>query len=309
VKLMGVQCPGTQKALTGDYVVPCKTSDGRPAFATVLEWIDGQTANKLAVTDEAAMLGHLGRVLATLHAAPQPEAKLGLQDVASDAYLQCFMHWPEGTSCDDGLREVKEVAGETHELVAFLSPRSADCLKALSAPDLPTGLLHGDPFLDNLMVGSAGATLLDWDEAAMGPLALDLACAVVGGCFDEAGDLRETRLHALLQSYVQIRPLLRAEVLALPALMRANALLVAWYRWRAFHIEVADAPAEAKASFKEMVKICQSLEQGPVIERVCMMLGALSGIDGRGGAAEEVIARKRPAAAVPGGVAKKPSSS
>ncbi|CAE8626877.1 unnamed protein product, partial [Polarella glacialis] len=200
---MGVKCPDALRSPSGIYVIPCVTSGGKEGFAMLLSWIDGVTANKLAVKDEALMLSHLGAVLAKLHSAAQPEYDLGLTAVDSDAYMQHYMHWPPGMSWEQGVGEIvgsreswaatttaaaattttsnnnkrtpKTTAKTTtttrtttprEQLLAFLQPRWAHARAALSAGGLPRGLLHGDPFLDNLMVGSetAGATLLDWDE-------------------------------------------------------------------------------------------------------------------------------------------------
>merc|ERR1711920_770112 len=129
---------------------------------------------------------------------------------------------------------------------------------------LQTGLLHGDPFLDNLMVDKSTqqATMIDWDEAARGPLVYDLACAIAGGCFDASAALRSKRAEALLSAYNRIRPLSAVERELLIPLARYNAMIVAWYRWRAFHIEVPDAPADAKDSYKEMMSVHSALQSG-----------------------------------------------
>ena len=53
--------------------------------------------------------------------------------------------------------------------------------------ELAKGLLHGDPFLDNIVVDQRGvvAGIVDWEDAAQGPLIMDLACAAIGCCYDE----------------------------------------------------------------------------------------------------------------------------
>lgn len=246
-------------------------------------WVDGRTANKFVTDDETGMLAQLGRILAALHTAPQPEG-LELLDVASDAYIQCFMHSPPGTLWEAGVAEVVEAAGAHGEdglqFASFLKGERASATReALRAPGLRRGLLHGDPFLDNLMIGPDGATMLDWDEAAAGPLAYDLACAVVGGCFVEGGEIRPARLGALLTAYHSVRALPAEELAALPGMMRANAVLTCWYRWRAFHIEVLDAPKEARESYKEMLGITRALEGGGALAEVTSALASLAGAD------------------------------
>jgi hypothetical protein len=69
-----------------------------------------------------------------------------------------------------------------------------------------------------------------------------------------------------MEAYNAVRPLSQNEKLALPSLMRTNALLVAWYRWRNFHIDVADAPVDAKESFREMLRVHRTIEDTPILE-------------------------------------------
>lgn len=279
----GVRCPSAVATPGGECWLQCETTSGQSACAMLHSWVDGSTANKLVADDETGMLAKLGTILATLHTAPQPEG-LELLDVASDAYIQCFMHSPPGISWESGVAEVINAA-EAHgdhgeQFAAFLTERESATREVLQAPGLRRGLLHGDPFLDNLMVGPEGATMLDWDEAAVGPLAYDLACSVVGGCFGEGGDVRPTRLNALLSAYNSVRPLSAEEFASLPGMMRANAVLTCWYRWRAFHIEVLDAPEEARESYKEMIGITRALEDGgDALGEVTAALGMLVGSD------------------------------
>eukprot|EP00928_Gymnodinium_smaydae_P080156 TRINITY_DN63924_c0_g1_i1.p1 TRINITY_DN63924_c0_g1~~TRINITY_DN63924_c0_g1_i1.p1 ORF type:complete len:369 (-),score=102.84 TRINITY_DN63924_c0_g1_i1:41-1105(-) len=259
---VGIACPTPLAAESGEWSLACVLSSGDAARAVCHRWVEGVTANKLLPNEEDAMLRHLGSILATLHNAPQPTG-LQLLTADSDAYVAGFMHAPEGSTWDQCVREVLDAAGDaSHPLTVFLAPRQSAVHEALAGEGLPRGLLHGDPFLDNLMVGPAGATMIDWDEVCVGPFMYDLASAVVGGCFDEAGVLRAPRLRALLQAYQVVRPLSAAEAGALPQLLCANAAMVAWYRWRAFHIEVKDAPETAKESYKEMIRICCALETG-----------------------------------------------
>lgn len=267
VKNNGVPCPEVFASTNGTHVLPCSTIDGKPGFAQLHQWVDGVTANKLLGDDEAGMLRHLGAVLAVLHSSPKLVDCIGLEDVASASYMQSFMHWPAGMSWEDGLNEVMEVAGDSHELISLLNSGLAAARAALSEVKLERGMLHGDPFLDNLMFDTKSqmATMIDWDEAASGPLAYDLACAIVGGCFDETCTLRSDRVRALLGAYNKVRPLSSSERDMLIPLMRCNALITAWYRWRAFHIEVPDAPAEAKESYKEMINISKALDIGGLV--------------------------------------------
>ena len=122
-----------------------------------------------------------------------------------------------------------------------------------------------------VLASDDSAVLLDWDEACRGPLVYDLACSMVGGCFEGAQLLPE-RVSTLLDAYRECRSLSEEELAALPVLMQANAIITAWYRWRAFHIEVPDAPAEAKESFREMVGISLGLDPGGAARKALIEL-------------------------------------
>eukprot|EP00933_Yihiella_yeosuensis_P052989 TRINITY_DN5113_c0_g1_i8.p1 TRINITY_DN5113_c0_g1~~TRINITY_DN5113_c0_g1_i8.p1 ORF type:complete len:406 (+),score=93.23 TRINITY_DN5113_c0_g1_i8:2-1219(+) len=280
----------------GDHVVSCRTTDGKEAFAALHSWVEGLTANKLVNKNESGMLQHLGSALASLHVAKQPTSELGLKDVASDSYMQDYMHWPAEFSWQDGFDEVVKHAGESVDFVEFLRDRWKPARLALEAVGLTRGLLHGDPFLDNLMVGAEGATLIDWDEAAMGPLAYDLASALVGSCFNKAGQLLSSRMLDILTAYNKIRPLAAAEKKDLPKFIQANALIVAWYRWRAFHVEVTDAPEDAKQSYLDMVRLVRSME-GEAESSVLSILGSLRPTKQQKKATATRSVLKRPAAA------------
>ena len=68
----------------------------------------------------------------------------------------------------------------------FYPPRLDTLVKAMENNDLPTGILHGDPFLDNALVNPQTGRFsgfVDFEDATTGPLLFDVACAVIGTCF------------------------------------------------------------------------------------------------------------------------------
>ena len=81
--------------------------------------------------------------------------------------------------------------------------------------EVPSGILHGDPFLDNILVHPVSGALsgfVDLGDVAVGPCLFDLACCASACCFDEqTNTLDTTRLRALLAGYVSRRPLAAAE--------------------------------------------------------------------------------------------------
>merc|ERR1711965_210609 len=48
-----------------------------------------------------------------------------------------------------------------------------------------SGVLHGDPYPDNLLHSMATgiSTFVDWEDVGRGPLVFDVASAAVGACF------------------------------------------------------------------------------------------------------------------------------
>eukprot|EP01043_Picozoa_sp_COSAG02_P067701 COSAG02_NODE_10971_length_1821_cov_1.216028_3_plen_99_part_00 len=70
--------------------------------------------------------------------------------------------------------------------------------------DVPRGLLHGDPFLDNLLAKDDGEVVgwIDCEDVAIGPLMFDVGCAIIGCCYrsmeGEDNLLNTSRLTAFL---------------------------------------------------------------------------------------------------------------
>jgi hypothetical protein len=107
-------------------------------------------------------------------------------------------------------------------------------------PLLPRGLLHGDAFLGNVIVGPAGPVLCDFDSTSWGPREWDLIPVAVGARrFDYGGDLQR-RLAAGygvdVTTWKGFRPLCRLRELQLVTsvlpVLKANPRLRAQWRVR-----------------------------------------------------------------------------
>lgn len=82
-------------------------------------------------------------------------------------------------------------------------------------PGLPSGLIHGDLFRDNVLWNESRiAALLDFESASRGPFLYDLLVCVLAWCYGEA--FLPERVTALLSGYQALRPLTPAELRALP---------------------------------------------------------------------------------------------
>lgn len=107
----------------------------------------------------------------------------------------------------------------------------ADCRIALESigdpftDDLPAGAIHADYFPDNVLFeGGHLSGVIDFYFGCTGPFAYDLAIALTAWGFDGEGREIPGAVEAFRRGYEGHRPLLRAEVKALPRLGEAACL-------------------------------------------------------------------------------------
>jgi homoserine kinase type II len=111
-----------------------------------------------------------------------------------------------------------------------------------SEPDgLPTGVIHGDLFRDNVrfeatdgVVGDAIVAAVDWESASDGVLAYDLMVAMLAWSFGDDFDFDLAR--AMVRAYDAVRPLEPAEWMALRALAIGASARFAVTRITDFHL-------------------------------------------------------------------------
>ena len=97
----------------------------------------------------------MGRALAALHALPTVQRPFAVPVGAACDELLGFKGWPSPL--------VEEVATRARRL-----------------PSQPTGVIHGQPTLANVVQRDDGTvTMLDWDESGTGPAVLDLGYPLV----------------------------------------------------------------------------------------------------------------------------------
>jgi aminoglycoside phosphotransferase (APT) family kinase protein len=107
----------------------------------------------------------LGRVLRRLHELPAPTFDLP--------------RWAPLDDVRSRLADAEELADDDR---AFLEERCAELAGRLATlrPVLPTGVLHGDAHLGNLIPGPRGPVLCDFDSVSLGPREWDLVVLPVG---------------------------------------------------------------------------------------------------------------------------------
>lgn len=255
--------PLAEAGAAGAYV---STAAGGKMAVMMLDFSPGRPANKMIADSPAAagsdglfpaatVLGAVGTALAQLHCIPPPTS---------------FRRYADGVGTKDAmfddlapLRALPAPLGE-HPFLEFFAGRIDSLRQLVSAGDaeLPQGLMHCDYFLDNVLLHPADgalAAVLDWEDAAVGPLLHDLGIAVIGCCYGPAGALEGGRLRPFLQAYNAVRPLSQQERNALLTSMQGAALAVGFFRWRQFNVRHPEIMA-AKDAYTEMVEKIERLE-------------------------------------------------
>ncbi len=185
---------------------------------------------------DAASLHDLGRLQARLHEVP-------VHENIPRVYSVGYSLW----------QRLVDTARAADSLTPFLRRLEAEMtsLRRSIPEDLPTGVIHGDLFPDNV-IGRRGEVLalLDFEEICVESLALDLAMTYVGFGWRDGSPVTES-WQALLAGYQSVRRLTEAEHAALPDLHRYAVLAVAAWRYHQFVIEIPGT--EHADRYKEMV--------------------------------------------------------
>jgi aminoglycoside phosphotransferase (APT) family kinase protein len=167
----------------------------------VLDFLEGRPADKVLVLGDATdptiserVVTGAGAALAALHAVPLPDsselAGTGLRD-AGGGGSNTYPGPDPAAACNVG--QHKQFAAEFaqvdcvvhgHPFIA-LHAEQLDALVATMEQPLPRGLIHGDPFMDNLLAKDTGEVVgwVDWEDVCIGPLMFDVGCALIGCCY------------------------------------------------------------------------------------------------------------------------------
>ncbi len=97
-------------------------------------------------------------------------------------------------------------------LVSGAVERVVELLGGDEVAELPSGLVHGDLFRDNVLFDGPRLTgVIDFHHAARGYHVYDVAVAVNDWCSDPGGALDRARAAALIDAYHRVRPLNHVE--------------------------------------------------------------------------------------------------
>jgi len=166
------------------------THAGKPFV--LFPWVEGDIRCSRRVTPGDAR--EVGRALAGVHLSSPRIERLGAGRFGPEAML-------------DRVARV-EAEGNRPELGPHLARIRRDYARFCEARDeaLPSGVVHGDLFRDNVLFrGDRVAALLDFESAFHGPFVYDLLVTIAAWCYRDVFDL--DLAGAMVAGYESLRPL------------------------------------------------------------------------------------------------------
>jgi homoserine kinase type II len=191
-------------------------ADGRPYAVTphglimVCPWLHAQRLSTRALAPADAY--RAGQALAALHAAG---ASFSRRRASRYAFARIVERWRGLPAAPPG-SDLAAAIVDTGEEIAWLEARAA------ARAALPTGVIHGDLFVDNVLRDGERFVLLDFEQASDGALAYDLAVCLNAWCYGDA--IVPARVRALVDGYRTARELTEAERAGLWVEARAAAM-------------------------------------------------------------------------------------
>ena len=235
--------------------------------------MDGVAADKVIGKEGGArpdaVLRAIGDGLASLHSVPVLEGS-SLRTIEVGGGCDVRMH------VNNEILPVLKSSPHSreHKFLPFYE-RQLVALQEGMALTLPRGVLHGDPFLDNVLVSPEDGSLrgfVDMEDVTVGPLLFDLACCASACCFQADNTLDLERLTALLEAYKTVRPLEQLEKLHFVAFMRLTMLCNCAWRFKHFNIDHREAE-ECRDSYLELQLKIEHLEIPAVVTAIEGLVG------------------------------------
>jgi homoserine kinase type II len=236
---LGVPTPAPLSRLAGGYA----SLHGHKPVA-LHPWIDGDSLCSRRVTP--ALARRLGHALGAVHACTPSLSRI-----------------PEGRFGMAGLLvrlDAVDLADRGYAADTRFIRQRLDEYVARSREPLPSGLIHGDLFRDNVLFRDGElVALLDFESASAGVFAYDIMVCVHAWCYRDAYDLDAVR--ALLAGYSSVRRLERPEWLALPVQGALAALRFATTRITDFSLRAPAGQAPAR-DYRRFLGRLAALEAG-----------------------------------------------
>lgn len=222
----------------GDSVIDV---DGKPF--SIYPWIAGEDLCSGRVTP--ARCEALGEALARVHLASQQLSAIPAGRFDFAALLQRLAH-------------VERVAPRLRADVERIRSKLSEYRAAVDA-ELPTGLIHGDLFRDNVLwQGPRIAALLDFESASRGVWVYDLMVCVLSWCFTSSFQWENAR--AMVRGYQKRRALTDVEQAAAVAQAALVCLRFATTRLTDFELRAAEGEAP-KRDYRRFLERLKQLEE------------------------------------------------
>jgi len=205
----------------------------------LLSYVDGISAEEALEQNldlcESTVIAMLGEELAKLHSVVvTPDA--GLRDHLTGGASLASEHM-NGVY----LLAIEDSKYANHPFIKFYQEELVNLIDCMSNRNLPKGIIHGDPFLDNVIVDEKSGHFkgfVDWEDTTVGPLLFDIATAIIGTCYNEhCCMLDEFRLKTFLNGYTKKRKLTNEELQYLPRFIQMTLTCNCAWRFKNFAID------------------------------------------------------------------------
>jgi homoserine kinase type II len=209
-------------------------------------YIAGQVCKDLSET----MLQEVGAAMARLHQLPTP-----------DFLLKTVPYGRENLSAVIGRNIDPEYESWLAERFAHLEQRTP--------PGLPSGLIHGDLFYDNILFEKERfKAIIDFEDACCYYKGFDLGMGILGLCA-EGVTVSLDKARALVTGYQQVRMLEESEKEILQLFVEYAAISVSCWRFWKYHI---DTPIPEKADkHRQMVRLAEGVRAMPKAKFLTMV--------------------------------------
>ena len=201
-----INCPKPQKTKKGSFFIKIKNKAG-----SIVSFVEGKDKQKLKSKD----CYEIGRNIAKLHKASR-KIKLFRKNSMS------LKEWPKL------LRKIGNKSNGINRNLNILMKNSFEEVKTKWPKNLPSGIIHGDLFIDNIFFDKKKfAGFIDFYFSCNDYLMYEIAISINALCFDKKRNkffLNKKKVKNLIKGYQTIRKISEKEKNAVNILCRGAAL-------------------------------------------------------------------------------------
>lgn len=199
----GLDCPDVMQRQDGSLLFDMAGKQG-----CIVSCLPGKTLDAL----NTAQLKASGKALAQLH--------LAGADFDQHRDNPTGIDWLADRIDDVLAKTTEQYGSDAAELLASELEFQRSC----AWDSLPSGVIHGDLFVDNILFEQDRVSgIIDFYYAHHAAFAIDIAISLNAQAI-QLCDQDQTRMQLFLEAYTSLRPLSEDEQLALPILLRLTAL-------------------------------------------------------------------------------------